>query len=538
MDDLDIKRLDHHGLVMGVIKDLGIIETLNECLGKFEDEKISIGDRIAAMVINGLGFTDQPLSLMPEYLEELPIEEFFGEGVKASDFDRFSLSRALDRINQYGEEQLFSTLAAQSCAKAGVERKHQSFDTTSFSLVGEYEQDDEAAIKVTHGYSKDHRPDLKQIITELLVSHDSGVPLVMQNWSGNTSDNEVFKQRTEKLVESFKSGFVEHITADSKFYTEENSEFWDIVKFTTRVPETIKLAKQKIQEANEQNDWRQGSDGKTQFMKYDVNHYNTAQRWLVCRSEQSLARANKSVEKAVEKEFEKIKKEVFHFQAKRFHCADDAFMALRQLTKKWKYHSASQEMITEHKRYEKRGHPGDSQPSYIEYQLNCEVAKDENKVESLRNRKACFVIATNMPMNELKDKDIIVGYKGQQTVERGYRFLKDPLFFTSAFFLKKPERISALIMVMTIALLIYSIAQKRLRQAMKDNEETLPNQICKQVESLTIRRAFQVLRGINFVVMNVNGILKKVVQGITETKERIIRLIAGACLNYYKLTPG
>jgi transposase len=143
-----------------------------------------------------------------------------------------------------------------------------------------------------------------------------------------------------------------------------------------------------------------------------------------------------------------------------------------------------------------------------------------------------------MDSNDLADENIINGYKGQQTVERGYRFLKDPQFFTSSFFLKKPERISALIMVMTLALLVYSIAQKRLSEAMRVEKTTLPNQIGQEVESLTIRRAFQVLRGINLVTMNIGGVLKTVVHGLTELKSKIVRLLGLSCIGYYRLEPS
>jgi transposase len=57
------------------------------------------------------------------------------------------------------------------------------------------------------------------------------------------------------------------------------------------------------------------------------------------------------------------------------------------------------------------------------------------------------------------------------------RFLKDPLFFVSSLFVKKPTRMQGLLMVMTLALLVYSVAQRRLRQALPRQKESLPNQI-------------------------------------------------------------
>jgi len=138
MRNIDIKRLDHHGLVMGVIKDIGLIETIDQAVGVHQDEKLSVGQRAAAMIINGLGFTDQPLSLVSEFYKDLPVDALFGEGVTHDFFDRYSLSRALDRMDNYDVESLFSMVAAKACKLSNVDQQAQSFDTTTFSFYGDY----------------------------------------------------------------------------------------------------------------------------------------------------------------------------------------------------------------------------------------------------------------------------------------------------------------------------------------------------------------------------------------------------------------
>jgi transposase len=70
-----------------------------------------------------------------------------------------------------------------------------------------------------------------------------------------------------------------------------------------------------------------------------------------------------------------------------------------------------------------------------------------------------------MPCEQLSDGEVITGSKAQAQAEGGFRFLKDPLFFVSSLFVKKPSRIQGLLMVMTLALLVYSVTQRRLRQA-------------------------------------------------------------------------
>ncbi|HSX80772.1 MAG TPA: hypothetical protein VLQ80_19640 [Candidatus Saccharimonadia bacterium] len=62
---------------------------------------------------------------------------------------------------------------------------------------------DTQAMAITHGYSKDHRPDLQQAVLALIVSHDGGVPFLSQRWDGNASDTVVFKARCEARLAQF-----------------------------------------------------------------------------------------------------------------------------------------------------------------------------------------------------------------------------------------------------------------------------------------------------------------------------------------------
>ena len=70
---------------------------------------------------------------------------------------------------------------------------------------------------------------------------------------------------------------------------------------------------------------------------------------------------------------------------------------------------------------------------------------------------ACYVLGANIGARALSDPEVIAAYKGQARVEGGFRFLKDPRFFVSSLFVKKPGRTEGLLMVMTLALLVYSV---------------------------------------------------------------------------------
>ena len=139
-------------------------------------------------------------------------------------FNRFQLGRSLDEVSSYGCDLLLSELALAVCVHEGLEQRFNPLDTTSFSLTGAYLPDsDEHAIAMTHGSSKDHRPDLKQAVLELMVSQDGGVPLLSKSWDGNTSDIEVFQKRAQALMETLKnSPSPRYLVADSKLYHEDN----------------------------------------------------------------------------------------------------------------------------------------------------------------------------------------------------------------------------------------------------------------------------------------------------------------------------
>jgi len=148
------------------------------------------------------------------------------------------------------------------------------------------------------------------------------------------------------------------------------------------------------------------------------------------------------------------------------------------------------------------------------------------------------VIGTDIPDTALSDKEVIKGYKGQGSVERGFSFLKSPVFFVSSLFVKKPSRIEGLLMVMTLALLVYSVAQRRMRNQLSALGETIPNQINQPTAKPTLRWVFQCMKGIHRVLLNIDGLVTCIVDGITELRMKIIRLFGQRVCHIYQISFG
>jgi len=540
MEQVRVERLDHLGLIASVIKDLGLIDMIDRRLVPDEQEMITPGEAVAAMILNGLGFANRPLSLTPQFFANKPLDLLFREGIDAEMFNRFKLGRTLDEASAYGCDLLFEELARAICTQEGIELRFNHLDTTSFSLTGEYlPASDEHAIHITHGYSKDHRPDLKQAVLELMVSQDGGVPFVSKSWDGNTSDTQVFQQRAEALLRAFKdTPSPRYLVADAKLYGEDNAAHLAKFGFITRIPATLKVVSQVIGQALQWDTW-QSFDATTRYQSLALCHYGMAQRWLVVSSQAACERAEATLKKAIQREDEAITKQLFHLQAQRFGTPEAAQEALSALAKRWKYHCVESSHLTEHKRYAGKGRPTARTPRKASaWQIQAQVLTDDEALAQAKQVKACYILGTNIDASELSDTEIIAAYKGQAHVEGGFRFLKDPLFFVSSLFVKKPNRIEGLLMVMTLALLVYSVAQRRLRAQLAKHQETVPNQIHQPTPSPTLRWVFQLLEGIHRVRMTVQGQMHDLIEGLNDVQIKILRLFGNEVCRLYQISPG
>jgi len=540
MEKVKVERLDHLGVIAGVIKDLGVIEMIDDRIVPDDREEISTGEAVVGMILNGLGFSNRPISLTPQFFEGKPLDVLFREGVLSGHFNRFKLGRSLDKVYRYGCDLLFSEIAVSACVQEGIDVRFNSLDTTTFSLTGEYvPETDEQAIRITRGHSKDHRPDLKQAVLEVMVAQDGGVPFLSQSWDGNASDTEVFKERSAALIAQFEASETpRYLIADSKLYTKENAVNLARLLFMTRIPETLKVAQQVIDQAWAFDQW-QGIDGEEtyRYQRFDLCHYGMEQRWLVVYSQAAWQRGEKTVAKAQAKEQERVDKHLFHLQAQRFASQKAAYAARDKIAKSLRYHQIAHSTLIEHIQYARTGRPTKDTPiKAILWQIKADLAPDPEKILHRKQHKACFVLGTRIPDTELTDEDVLAGYKGQSSVERGFRFLKDPLFFASSLFVTKPARIQGLLMVMTLALLVYSLAQRRARSQLENQEETLPNQIGLPTSTPTLRWIFQLLDGIHRVTLYTERHVQTIIEGLTDLRTKILRLFGQKVCQIYQIS--
>ncbi len=154
-----------------------------------------------------MGFVSAPLYLFSEFFIGKATEHLLGEGIKPEHLNDDRIGRALDSLSNQGLTPLFTNIAMLAHQRFNLSTKSLHLDSSSFSLEGSYEieSSDESSesiegVKITYGYSKDHRPDLKQFMMDVICTGDGDVPLFVRIGDGNESDRAIFAQ----LIKQFK----------------------------------------------------------------------------------------------------------------------------------------------------------------------------------------------------------------------------------------------------------------------------------------------------------------------------------------------
>ncbi|MFN7553778.1 IS1634 family transposase [Microcystis sp.] len=544
--EIEIQNIDHLGIVAGIIDSIGIVEIINELIGVEKDEKVNAGQVVKAMIINGLGFVSKPLYMFPEYFETIACEHLIGTGVKPEYLNDDKLGRVMDKLFIKGLDTIFFIIAVKAAQKFGVSLSTSHLDSSSIHVHGQYntslpevifenqkignnQELEEIAVKspkeitITYGYSRDHRPDLKQFIIEMICSGDGDIPIFLKLASGNQADSSCFGQIAAEYHKQLEVNSL--IVADSALYTESNLKMMSDLQWLCRVPLSIKVAKSLISTIPE-SEFIDSTIPGYKLVSKTENYAGIEQRWLVVQSqerrESDLRKLTQKITKAESKAVLDLKK----LSQERFACEADAIKALSKLSTQFKYHQINESKVTPAKSNKK------DSLNEISYQISATVCQDESKINTELLSAGRFIIATNvLNSQELSDDSMLREYKAQQSCERGFGFLKDPLFFADSIFLKSPERIESMGMIMGLCLLVYTLAQRQIRNALKESKSTIKNQLGKATNSPTLRWIFQCFQCIHLITLN----QEEHISNWNKDRDFILRLLPDDCLRYYQL---
>lgn len=498
--------LDHLGLVSGMVDELGLVERIDSLIVQDQEQRhVSVGLAVKAMILNGLGFVNRALYLMPQFFKDKPVKRLLGPGITAEQLNDDTLGRALDELYDYGVERLYPQLAALSVNRLGLACQVGHLDATSFHVDGSYNSENEPpedSIHLTRGYSRDHRPDLNQVVLQLLSENQAGIPLLMAPMNGNSNDQTGFRHTINAHLEQMKGTLgLQVLVADSALYNEKTLQALGEFSWISRVPETLGAARTLTLAVAEELESCQED---LAYRALGTTYAGIRQRWLVVYTRSAHERAEKTLKKQHLKQGNTDLKGFERLCQTAFACEADAQAALQALTQKLTLTTVCESRIVARPRYAKPGRPRKQHAAAsVHYGIEGQLASIVEVHRQKLQRKSCFIVATNeLDEQILSHEQVIDTYKkDQQKVERGFRFLKDPRFMASTLFLKSPKRLMALMMVMTLCLLVYGALEYRIRRSLQHHRQTFPHQQGHATDRPTARWVFQFFSGIHVLLI-------------------------------------
>lgn len=482
VDDSTMLRVGHIPAIARMCHRLGLIDLINESIPCNTD--IDIGTLVTGMICDTLSGRS-PLYKVEEFIAEQDTELLFGTPVNSRSFNDDALGNSLDRIHAKGTLKLFTEVSLKAAEVFNLDTRKCSFDTTSVNVWGDYGTSlpHQKAPHITHGYSKDKRPDLKQFMVSMLCV-EGNIPISGKMQNGNSGDEKLNNeelQRIARLLQPLGQNITElTYIADCKLITAENLKKLNDLRFISRFPATYKEHGRVIEQAIDGGEWEKlgilaetpSPSIKRQRATYkacesQVSIDGKDYRALVIQTDHLDKRRGGSIERKRLKEKALIEKTIKAAEKASYHCAQDAAKALELLTRQDKNRYWHITGKVEQKSIHAPGRaPADGQRKIIGTKYHLHLRPEANHALHQRKLKqaACFVMITNISKTDMSAREVLKTYKEQYGVEKNFSFLKEPLIANDTF-LKKPSRIDGLVFILLVSLMIWNLMQRELRNS-------------------------------------------------------------------------
>ena len=394
--------IDHLGIVASVVDEIGLVQQIDRLLGTHDQQHLSSGQLLKAMILNGLGFVSAPLYLFQEFFEGKATEHLIAPGVKPEHLNDDKLGRVLDNLFDADLTKVFVSCAMKAASRYGIDPQRSSMhlDSTSFHLHGDYETGEprdedhpEAAISITHGYSRDGRPDLKQFIVDLIVSADGDVPLFCRIADGNEADKAVFA----RLIRDFRSqvDLDTLFVADSALYSADSLRRMGDLRWLTRVPLTLAEAKRVLSEIEEDAFEESTLSGYRIAEVSSAAYAGIPQRWLIVESEARREAARLQLDRRLAKTEKHLKKRLNKLKKEDFECEGDARHGAEGFAGELRHHDLTELRITRELRHEKPGRPAKDARAREVYKVQGTLSRNEVLISKTLRNSGRFILATN-----------------------------------------------------------------------------------------------------------------------------------------------
>jgi len=544
--DTKIKQVEILPLIKYYMDELGLARLFDKYVPN-NGMDIAPGQVLSMMVMN-IMVSATPLYRMEDWLHDYldGVTEGRFEAAKYND-DR--LGRNLELLFDADRPSFMTELSANAIRVHRLETQQMHNDSTSVTFIGAYDGEDPKAVKITHGYNKDHRPDCKQIVFGLNITGDGHVPLSYQLYDGNQADVTTHIPNWEQLREMLgKEDFI--YVADSKLcaYVNLHTIAENGGRFITVVPRNFREVKgflERIREG-EPIDWQHKMEvpdsrkkGRTQTYRIHVGEqmeegYRIL--WIHSESKERLERkARENRISKVEQALEKLSSGLNQRFLKTREQIEQAVKKATQGASAYLSVTIHEQRTTEQVQVG-RGRPGPNtrykEEEKIHYQL--EWTRDQSEIRKAQRTDGFFPLVDNTSLDPV---EVLRTYKNQPYLEKRFNTQKSVLEVAPVF-LETPRRIEAMMFLYFIALMLVSLIERRIRLEMQEQKiDSLPMRPAgMHTKKPTWRTIIDSFHGVHLATIEQSGkVIHTALKGLNALRRRILALLKVPITTYTRL---
>ncbi len=472
----------------------GIDQIIDENVPLDPRRKVLTHGQACVAMITGILFQVLQLYRLCKFADQTTVLDNILPGIDPKEYFDDRLADTLDAIFKYGLGNLEVMITQNMLNEFKIENDICHNDTTSGSVYGDCNnKKTDKSIKITYGYSKKHRKDLKQFVWSISVSSDSAFPLFQQAYSGNTADVDTYVEQWENLIDLLgREDFL--FVADSKLITKDTmAHIDDNDGFFVAPAPMYKLYKTTFWEALEQHDHeilipykKQINRGFETPLHVSHNGEDYTFRMIILYDHGLFARKRRTLYNHIEKTksaFEELSARLNKYKLK---TEESIGKACASILKKYntadffEYEIRNDPVVT-YKNKKPGRPPKGKEPEKVSEtkdHFSVRLEFDDAEFENALYRCGYYPLITNKSKEDFSVEDAMMAHKNQYKSEHTNRRAKSG-YNLEPIYLHTPERIEAYLFLFKIALqvivLIERTARKNISERDKGLDKFMPN---------------------------------------------------------------
>lgn len=450
--------------------------------------KILTHGQASIAMITSILFQVTSLYKVCKFATESNVLDVIFPNISPNEYFDDRLGDTLDAIYKYGIGNLEILITRKMMEEFNIQTEICHNDTTCAQVYGECNKNRaEKSIKISYGYSKQYRNDLKQFVWSLSASSDSGFPLFQEAYSGNTADVDTYVEQWHHLIDVLgKKDFL--FTGDSKVATHANMAHIDNHDGYFLSPLPMYASYQKaLSNALDQHDLEALIPYKEQMnrgfevpltFEYEGESYTF--RMIILFDQGLFYRRKKSLLDRIlqtRKAFEGLSGKINAYKLKTKESIEQACLTIlkKYKTKDFFQFIVRNDPVVTYK-HARPGRPAKNAKKIEISQdhFSIEVSYDESAYTTALYRIGYYPLVTNKPANVFSIEDAMLAHKNQYKVEHLYKRSKSG-YNLEPIFLQTPDRIEAYLFLFKISLQILILMERTVRANIAERDRGLDN---------------------------------------------------------------